>query len=327
MQTYDFSSKTEYRRKIWNEIEKVCTVPKALRTVVYLDTREALETVFLLDRGYRPENLIAINREPVEVALLTQHLKKSGLPTVRTYGVDWTRAVATLGPVHVVNFDGMGCLHDNLLNTVSATVDAVRPRVLAFNMLGGREQFDDRTRLKAYHQFRSDWAGERLPSRTSFGKVVNPNHAERIRTVVHMGTMGPWREVCRTHVTSIAWDVYQSESRQPMVWAVAALKPHTDRDRSWLLVEKQWCISPSCFYLRNPSSFRYAALRRESLGKLLFPEGSEDETLERAAERIGITTAAVEGLLKTYDFWRDRCDAMDAANPIVQNCKSLRVSK
>jgi hypothetical protein len=225
VESYDFAEKSLYRNRVWMQIDKRCKRPKALRKVVYLDTREALETIFLLDRGYRPENLLAVNREPVEVALLTQKLDRLGYPRVKTAGVEWERAIRERLGGHradILNFDGMGNYSLDLVNLLRSSVHIARPRVVAVNMLAGRETgfasdvlFDD--------------ASDRLCGgcrKTSSGKDVRETHLKRAFTIVRTVTMAAKGVECDWHVDSWAWDTYRSSSGQPMVWTVFEISEH-----------------------------------------------------------------------------------------------------
>lgn len=269
MESYDFAEKAQYRVKVWNEIEKICRRPKALRTVAYLDTRDGLETRFLLRRGYNPSGLLAINRDPVEVALLTRGLRRDGLPDVRTAGVEWQRAMAETSGTYIVNFDGMGCFHEDLVELMRETVTNARPSIVAVNMLGGREQAVERLSIRTNQELRST-DGAELPKVTTFGKRVNPNHAERVWHVLK-GTIDLEPDTCLVHLTSVAWDVYMSESRQPMVWCVAGLKPHSHNDKSWHRVEQQWCLGPNCMWLSDPESYRALHAEYMKLQTVLSP--------------------------------------------------------
>lgn len=253
---YDFQAKQQYRERVWREIGRRCGVPTSRRRAVYLDTREGLETLWLLEAGYSAKNLTAVNREPVEVALLTQKLKKLGIDEVATAGIEWERAVSErLQRADVVNFDGMGCLHQDLVDTVRLTIRILKPCVIAVNMLGGREAGKQREILRTLREMRDDRA-DGLPTLTTYGKRVNKNHAERVRALWKAAQDIEGLSTCSVHVVSMAWDVYASTSGQPMVWSVVQLAECSDDKRAWRAVEKEWCIAPNCAYLGNPESYR-----------------------------------------------------------------------
>lgn len=225
--TYDFTEKTKYRQRVWCAIEKICCRPKALRTVAYLDTSEALESKFLLDRGYCAERLFAINRSAAEAAWITMRLKKDGYSAVNTIGTEWEQAInnrLSSDQIDVCNFDGMGCLTQSLIDTLRLSVIKTRPRVLAVNMLGGREQKDE-------YGYMMGVLGHGIDKEvtTSVGRKVRGSHMLRIKLLLQAITE-PIDDRCWIHIDSVSWDVYISSSGQPMVWCVAGLSPHIDID-------------------------------------------------------------------------------------------------
>jgi hypothetical protein len=236
VKTYRFHAKDTYRWRVWNEIDKMVTRPRHLRTVVYLDTSEALETEYLLGAGYCPENMLAVNRSPAQVARLTLRLKTLGLPTVKTAGVEWERAITSTfvqgqgRGVDVVNFDGTGCLSPDLVNLLAETVSTAKPKVMAVNMLAGRE-WGGKYGLGSYAK---TFAPQNVDSvTTSYGRKVNPNHAGRLAvlltSVLNRHKQSPSQ--CDVHVVKTRWDVYTSESGQPMVWCVAGMMAHDEAVR------------------------------------------------------------------------------------------------
>jgi hypothetical protein len=106
MDTYDFESKHLYRRRREQAIDKICSAGKFRdRKVAYLDTGEALDTIAYLKRGYRPQNLWAINRNPAEVAWLTRKLKSLNFPTINTVGLEFEEALfARIPEVDIIDF-------------------------------------------------------------------------------------------------------------------------------------------------------------------------------------------------------------------------------
>jgi hypothetical protein len=260
MKSYDFKSKEQYRARVYSEVDKVLvSKPIALRRVAYLDTREALETQFLLGRGYLPQNLLAVNREPVEVALLTRRLRELGLPLVSTAGIEWTRAMGERVGSHgadVLHFDGTSCLFTGLINIARKSVYAVTPRVLVLNMLGGREAGHFRTAIKT--NLLGNSAGEVSGrARDSFNQDVNRRMFERIRYMLRFATAPPVLPnsddlICFVHVTSVAWGVYRSDSGQPMVYCVASLKAHSGPQRQDM---RLWAKSLSRQELKATTQF------------------------------------------------------------------------
>ncbi len=242
MDTYDFENKRIYRSRRNVTIDRMCRKPKALRRVAYLDTGEALDTQGYLERGYRAENLWAINRNPAEVAELSKTLDKLGLPRVHTVGLDFEEALERRVPeVDIIDFDGMSCIHASLSEQFKRIAINRQNAIYGLTFLAGREQGDERAFLSGFKN--SD------PVTTSFGRVVKATHRERLWMFLHSamqvdvrshGTFEDeiqkhYSEVarlegrqipCATHCCCVYWDVYVSTSGQPMVWCAVEVQPH-----------------------------------------------------------------------------------------------------
>lgn len=229
MKTYDFDAKQRYRRDVWQAIDQRIKKPRALRTVAYLDTAEALETQWLLSLGYHPDRLLAVNRSPAQVAALQQRLDRLQLPRVNTAGREWWEVMTgndvprKLGvqDLDVVNLDGTGNLSVN--TAFDAAMSLFRgPKVFALTLLGGRESSAAITVLR-------DLASSVKASRTGNNQARNQTHAMRAvaalqvisRFVAHRAGVP-----CLVHFTRTTWGVYQSTSRQPMVWMVSEVHGH-----------------------------------------------------------------------------------------------------
>lgn len=141
---YDFEAKRRYRKKLWCWIDDQLAhkVPKSKRNVLYLDTSEALETQFLLQRGYNPERLHPVNMNPAQVACLTMRLDKLGLPRVQTHGCEWTRVLSEQKECwHVMSFDGCGPVSSrNTMGGLRACMEyAASQTIVSATLLKGRE--------------------------------------------------------------------------------------------------------------------------------------------------------------------------------------------
>lgn len=141
---YAFAAKDEYRRKLWLWVDANIRPqrPVRKRVVAYLDTRDGLETRFLLSLGYRPEHLHAINSNPADMALLTMRLRADGLPQVQTHGIDFARVVESEKiRFDVMSFDGCGHIASpNTLRCVRKMSAVARPGcVITATVLAGRE--------------------------------------------------------------------------------------------------------------------------------------------------------------------------------------------
>lgn len=250
MDTYDFASKHLYRQRRESSIDRLCSAGKFRdRKVAYLDTAEALDTLAYLRRGYRAKNLWAINNNPAEVARLTTKLKSLGLPTVNTVGLDFEDALNRRIPpdINIIDFDGMSCLHDNLVTMLSRIVASRPEAVYGITILGGRESKNNASdRFNCYGPGKlAERVGEESPDLldnsflalfkviekekvpTSFGTNVNSSHERRLRDLISAITStNDDRPSCIAHISRVIWDVYISTSKQPMVWCVIKSSPH-----------------------------------------------------------------------------------------------------
>ncbi len=227
MDSYDFATKALYRTRREVAIDRMLTKHKSLRRVAYLDTGEALDTISYLGRGYKPENLWAINRNPAECAHLSMTLDSLGLPRVNTVGLDFEDALERRVPeVDVVDFDGTGNINHNLFKMLSRASSGRKSAVFGLTLLGGREGRGE--------SFTSSVLSSSPDKaiRTSFGTLTSWRHHRRMRLAVDLGlcsdisTTGDKAPMCVAHVAKKAWDVYVSSSRQPMIWVVVRLQPH-----------------------------------------------------------------------------------------------------
>lgn len=308
MNSYDFSEKAKYRWRVWTEIEKCVNKPRHLLRIAYLDTREGLETISLLHRGYNPANLLAINRNPAEVAMMTSAIQRAGYPRVRTAGVEWMRAITErAGTLDAVNFDGMGCLSEDLVTLVRDTVRATQLKAIAVNLLGGREPADQRENMKYTRRLKMERGIWNTHWRTSYGKQANPNHAQRISTLFTRAFGLSSGSTCATHITSVSWDVYVSSSHQPMVWTVVGITPHhLDTTHEWIHVANKWHIVPRCNYYGSPAETWFILQTR-------FDQLKSDSGNIPLRQRLDDVTSFMERLHAIEKLWKEH----SGTNPFI----------
>lgn len=263
MDTYDFESKHIYRKRRESAIDRSLHIPKALRRVAYLDTKEALDTISYLKRGYEAHNLYAINNNPAELAHLSIKLKSMGLPKVNTVGLDFEDALDRRIPsVDVIDFDGMGNI-SNKLAYMLGNITQSRPKaVYGITIMAGRESIGGSGIFAVVLKVSPYMAAS---NKTSFGTTVNKNHVVRLWLVLNgmanakpvlcrpnsVKKLAPEEKAirlkmtdqeldeeydimmkdipvsqCRVHITKMYWDVYMSISKQPMLWTIFSCEPH-----------------------------------------------------------------------------------------------------
>lgn len=76
---YKFGIKNNWRRQIWNEISSRIKVPKKEAIVVYLAGKEDLDRKVAIEKGFKPYNLIAIDRDKDVI----DHLKSRGVLAIQ----------------------------------------------------------------------------------------------------------------------------------------------------------------------------------------------------------------------------------------------------
>lgn len=229
MESYDFETKQRYRQRKLLSFDRLCSRPVGIRRVAYLDTAEALDTINFLKRGYKPENLWAINRSSAQVACLSRRLDALGLPRVNTIGLDFFEALERkVGDVDIIDFDGTGCLTDHLVEKIGCSVAIRRVSVYSLTLLGGRETHHNQTTIL------KDVMKEEFQdiAITSFGTTTPASHRARVKTMMMAFVdVGKTNRPCLFHATKILWDVYLSTSNQPMIWMATKLEPHRKLSR------------------------------------------------------------------------------------------------
>ncbi|MEN6507510.1 MAG: hypothetical protein ABFD63_01765 [Smithella sp.] len=267
MDTYDFESKHIYRKRRESAIDRLLNIPIKMRRVAYLDTKEALDTISYLKRGYRAENLWAINNNPAELAHLTMKLDKLSLPKVNTVGLDFEYALDHRIPaVDVIDFDGMGNVGNKMAFMLGKITESRPNAVYGVTVLAGRET----------DNIYGIWVKNLPPvaSHTSFGTLVHSRHSQRLFVLLNIILNGNPCEAtktykrrpttddettskdhwysnlheeygmfkddksldtewdvpthCRIHITKLYWDIYMSTSKQPMLWCVCKCEPHRE---------------------------------------------------------------------------------------------------
>lgn len=237
--------------------DRLLSKPISLRRVVYLDTREALQTITLLEHGYDPKNLLAVNREPVELALLTQRLDRLEYPRILTYSGSFPDQLPAVGPVDILDYDGTSNMCGSAYNIGLVNgILCYTPTLVSFTILAGRESKTFTSDLQKFISAYSA-AGVIAPSRDSSGHIQNPNHWWRLLFCAHQvtGYRHEDTSTCLVHILDWYWGVYQSNSRQPMAWITLRLEPHRHgesaqsllrRNPTWLQKSIRAGFEPAC---------------------------------------------------------------------------------
>jgi len=152
---YNFKNKEEYRKHLYDFAEK--HVGKA--PVLYLESSQALETLYLLKRGWNPKNLFPCNLSPAVAAHITRKVEKVTGERIKSLGKPVTDAVQIVSclieymegkepgvvPIDmlipkIVNLDFTGCLGEPVNLAILSVMKHMREKdILSITVLRGRE--------------------------------------------------------------------------------------------------------------------------------------------------------------------------------------------
>lgn len=133
---YDFPSKRHWRRWVWNRIAERTDNPRDA-LVLFLAGPEALDLDVARSKGFRPQNMIAVERDPATVA----RLREAKVLTIEGDLNEVVTAWPMHKPVGVLLADLCGGLqHKNVgLAGVLCAHQAFQDSVIAVNLLRGRD--------------------------------------------------------------------------------------------------------------------------------------------------------------------------------------------
>jgi hypothetical protein len=258
---YDFGNKRHYRRNIYAFVDRHCDKTVKERKVLYIDTKEGGETLFLLNKGYRPENLYVANTNPGEVAQLTKNLKKDFGVRVNTFGIEMGDALARLGDkgvyIDVYNFD-------YTCNVSSPTVEQdlyilaahvlIDKHIVCVNVLRGREK----NFFKKYKHW--NMKNDVIRSNTIKSNItglIKEDYMPDIKTkeVFHITADNKYPAVnmyCYSHILRQARGIYRSTAgNQTMMWTALKVQKHCEvsvEDMIDILSDKEAGDHPWCNY-------------------------------------------------------------------------------
>ena len=220
------------RRTLWNFIDGCLSdsnIPIRERTAVYLDTADAGETLFLLNRGYKPRNLHVVNRNISEVAWVQRRVTEAGYSCVNTYGSDVFDALDGIStPIHAINLDLCGPVTEKLLDKIAGQSKGrsfYLGQVIAVTVLRGREHGDIAERIRLAKESSNLGAFERYATDISY--FGDSGDAYRLGTL--LGAVKGIRTTVdgnrRFEVDNIAWGRYKSTAgNQSMLWIAAQIE-------------------------------------------------------------------------------------------------------
>lgn len=137
---YSFGQKNNWRRWLWNRITERCEAPKEA-LVLFLCGKDALDIRVAKDRGFRPENMIAIERNKAA----TLALRAAGILTINGTLEKTISTWPRNKPVGVVVGDFCSDIPKSLIDAMGLPVNcnpSFRNSVFAFNFQRGRGRPD-----------------------------------------------------------------------------------------------------------------------------------------------------------------------------------------
>jgi len=142
---YNFEEKQKYRKQIWDTFAKELNPETAV--VAFLPSKEGFEIPIALKRGFKEENLIAIDKNPALIACAGW---RKEYPKVKFYGSNIIRATERILNdkinIDAVNLDLCGNLSLTMMQMVKKIVDENiksipnKKLIVAITMFEGREQ-------------------------------------------------------------------------------------------------------------------------------------------------------------------------------------------
>ena len=227
---YSFEEKqTNYRQPMWSAVDKVFNFSNRRgRSVMYLDTAEALDTFYLLKLGYQPQNLHVVNRSPAEVAHIQRKIRAAGFEDIHTYGCELldaaTKVAATGQKIDVLSFDGTGCFNIQTGAEVVVSGGLIGASVLTYTFLVGREKGGNNRYLKAVTS-----SVQTTARRDSYGNDGFIGLQARIIPLLtelsgYQDKEGSVK--CLMHFDKPTFSSYMSGNHR-MGWFVTRMKPHS----------------------------------------------------------------------------------------------------
>lgn len=134
---YSFGNKKNWRRWKWNRIVERIDVKPSEAIVLYLAGKEDHDRSIALQKGFRDENLIAVDRSSAVV----DELRRKGVNSIRSEFLDCLRALPSGRNVNVVDADFCCDAIDSIaieMNQVLKYSPELRGAVVCVNFCRGR---------------------------------------------------------------------------------------------------------------------------------------------------------------------------------------------
>lgn len=136
-ESYAYENKRQWRREVWDAVAKRVSNPSTAR-VVYLAGPENFDAWEALKRGFKSQNMIAVERDSEAAKVLRKNIDQ---PVVGGDFWDVVMALAITEKVDVVIADFISGLTDSILfkGAAAMTMPNLQGAVVAMNLQRGRE--------------------------------------------------------------------------------------------------------------------------------------------------------------------------------------------
>lgn len=154
---YDFSAKRHWRRTVWNTFRDELGADRRDALVVYLAGAEDEDRQIAIEKGFRADNLVAVERDRAVAA----RLRRQGALTLHGDVFEHLRKFHPARAISVVHLDLCGGLTQRtVMNIISAAYSpAAANAMFCVNLLRGREVDGDWMRSGINEAYAADGAG------------------------------------------------------------------------------------------------------------------------------------------------------------------------
>lgn len=164
---YKFGNKNNWRRWVWNRIIERLTVPTKDAVVLYLAGEDNIDREIALSHGFKPDNLIAIEKDKT----IVNHLRRNGQLCVQGDIIDILRAWPHNKLISVIIADFCCGLEKRIMEyftTAFLQSPHTRTSIFAINLLRGRDP--------STNQLRESWTRNRLDNMMWETSTINRKH-------------------------------------------------------------------------------------------------------------------------------------------------------
>lgn len=142
---YNFPNKRHWRRTLYAYVDRWCKKQKGQRRILYLESSQALETIFLVkQKGYKPAQLYPVCDSPAVQAWITTNAERVGIRGLNVRNGPVENIVRECAREEIYfdsfNLDFTGPISQSLLTALLRISTCLKPfSVVSLTILRGRE--------------------------------------------------------------------------------------------------------------------------------------------------------------------------------------------